>query len=321
MFKKIFLLLTALSAINAVSAQENLNISICPFKNDKKAAVSFTFDDGPRGNLTEAAPLLEKYGMKATFYIVAGRPKDKADANPKGTLSWDEIKLLQDQGHEIGNHSMTHAQLKNITDSTALDKEINGPIAILKEKIGKEPETFCFPGNGFNDEVMKLTLVNHINTTSNIRLFYGDTNFTPEKSKEYIDKAIANGKWIVPMLHGITEKGGGWKPFSDISVFEEILKYAKSQENEIWIDTFANVSKYTILRDKASIEAISKTSKNLEFTIKSPEQYKRCRTELTVAVKNGNKSFSASQDGKALAVNGNKINVMPDSPVKIEFKD
>lgn len=321
MFKKIFLLLTALSAINAVSAQDNSNISICPFKNDKKAAVSFTLDDGPRGNLTEAAPLLEKYGIKATFYIVVGRPKDKADANPKGTLSWDEIKILMSQGHEIGNHSMTHAQLRNISDSAALDKEINGPIAIFKEKLGIEPETFCFPGNGFNDEVMKLALVNHINTTSNVRLFYGDTNFTPEKSKEYIDKAIANGKWIVPMLHGITEKGGGWKPFSDISVFEGILQYAQSQENNLWIDTFANVSKYTLLRANATIDANYKDSKNLEFTIKSPEQYKRCRTELTVAVKNADKSFSASQDGKALAVNGNKINVMPDSPVKIEFKD
>lgn len=39
---------------------------------DDRPAIVLTFDDGMRNNFEQAVPLLEKHGMKATFFIVAG---------------------------------------------------------------------------------------------------------------------------------------------------------------------------------------------------------------------------------------------------------
>ncbi len=49
------------------------------------AWVAITFDDGYRDNVTRALPLLERAGMRATFYLTAGAIEERA------TLWWDEL--------------------------------------------------------------------------------------------------------------------------------------------------------------------------------------------------------------------------------------
>ena len=85
-------------------------LQICKFKGDKKAAVSLTFDDGTLDHLVHALPLLKQYGFKGTFYIIVNRvPQQGKPSRPLNSiLTWDELKLFLAEGHEIGNHSMTH---------------------------------------------------------------------------------------------------------------------------------------------------------------------------------------------------------------------
>jgi peptidoglycan/xylan/chitin deacetylase (PgdA/CDA1 family) len=70
------------------------------------AFVSFTFDDVPGCTFDYATPILDKYGVKATFYISGSLCKDK---NTK-YLSQEQITKLLEKGHEIGCHTYSHVK-------------------------------------------------------------------------------------------------------------------------------------------------------------------------------------------------------------------
>ena len=65
-----------------------------------QGAISLTFDDGLSSQLKIAVPLLNKYGLRGTFYLV---PKGEDWKNK--LYPWREIARA---GHEIGNHSLSH---------------------------------------------------------------------------------------------------------------------------------------------------------------------------------------------------------------------
>lgn len=73
----------------------------------KEKAVYLTFDDGPIPIVTPwVVDLLNKYGIKATFFMVG----DNVRKYPQ------EFKYVVDNGHRIGNHTFNH--LKGLITST-----------------------------------------------------------------------------------------------------------------------------------------------------------------------------------------------------------
>src|SRR5437016_1452750 len=62
-----------------------------------RAAVSLSFDDARPSQAERGIPLLDRLGMRATFFVSPERVLDPAP--------W---KRAAQAGHEIGNHSMTH---------------------------------------------------------------------------------------------------------------------------------------------------------------------------------------------------------------------
>ena len=90
------------------------------FRGGKQVAI--TFDDGYEDNALSALPVLQKYGAKATLYLVVDRhnndwSKEKAHHNtgelaaePK--LSDTQVRQLIDSGvFELGGHTLTHCHL------------------------------------------------------------------------------------------------------------------------------------------------------------------------------------------------------------------
>ncbi|MET0386225.1 MAG: polysaccharide deacetylase family protein [Polyangiales bacterium] len=61
-----------------------------------------------------------------------------------GMMSWNELKELHEEGHEIGSHSQSHAILPLVSDAQ-LEQEIAGSRAHLKARLGFEIESFCYP--------------------------------------------------------------------------------------------------------------------------------------------------------------------------------
>jgi len=86
--------------------------------------------------------LLEKYNLKATFYIPLTNPE-----NPVMEKSaMREISRLQ----EIGCHTLNHIYLNCLNDKDA-EYEITECKVQMEEIIGKQVDAFCFPGGKFSE--------------------------------------------------------------------------------------------------------------------------------------------------------------------------
>ena len=104
---------------------------------------------GLLANRLKAFPPEERDRWIARAESVAGAPVLPAW---DGMMTWDQLRMLQRAGHEIGSHSETHPILPQCTDSE-LAREISGSKALLEERLGVEVATFCYPNGDFDARV------------------------------------------------------------------------------------------------------------------------------------------------------------------------
>lgn len=107
-----------------------------------------TFDDGYVDNLT-ACEALEKRGMRATWFIVAGslgtNPNWPADGRPTGRiLNRLELRQMQSGGMEIGSHSMHHSRLPTLSDEQ-LARDLRDSKDLLETVTGRTVSSFAYP--------------------------------------------------------------------------------------------------------------------------------------------------------------------------------
>lgn len=114
--------------------------------------VILTFDDGRIDNYYNVFPVFEKYGLKATFFIVTDF------VGKMGYLNWDQIYKMSLSGMEIQSHTHKHRNLselskKEILEDLALSKEI------LEQRINKKIDVLALPyGRGDNKSVKEIAL-------------------------------------------------------------------------------------------------------------------------------------------------------------------
>ena len=107
-----------------------------------KAAI-ITFDDGMLSQYTYAKPILDKYNFKATFYIICN------NVDKENRMNWNNIHILEEEGHEIGSHSMSHKKLSKLSED-----EIKYEIIESKRCLqvnGFDVTSFSFPYNDGDD--------------------------------------------------------------------------------------------------------------------------------------------------------------------------
>jgi len=113
--------------------------------------IVLAFDDNVRNHLTFVAPLLKKYGFRATFFVT-----HKWNDDTKNYLSWQEVKQLHDMGFEIGNHTWTHANFTSPKEASFLAGEVT-LVEHELEKVGiPKPTSFAWPGNRFCKEGLDI---------------------------------------------------------------------------------------------------------------------------------------------------------------------
>ena len=112
-----------------------------------RKTVAITIDDGYENNFVSAYPILKKYGVPATIFVITGK------IGSEGFVTWDEIKEMSDSGIiDIESHTKEHKWLTGLDDKT-LEDELEGSKKILESRLGKEVPFVCYPMGGYNERV------------------------------------------------------------------------------------------------------------------------------------------------------------------------
>lgn len=114
-------------------------------------------DDAYRTFLTTAWPLLQRYNFPATLFV-------NTDSIGGGEfLSWAELRQLQKDGAEIGNHSASHAHLLDRLSGEGMlawEKRVAADIQraqqALEDNLGGAPTLFAYPYGEYSAALAEL---------------------------------------------------------------------------------------------------------------------------------------------------------------------
>jgi len=113
--------------------------------------VMITFDDGYRDVLANAAPRLKQLGMPATAYVITGR----ISGPDVSFLSWAQLHALEQDGVEIGSHTVHHAEIPGLSDPAALQELIQSRHA-LEQHLHHPVQWFAYPAGRFDSRSEEL---------------------------------------------------------------------------------------------------------------------------------------------------------------------
>jgi len=114
--------------------------------------VILTFDDGYVDNYTELYPLLQKYQVKATIFVITGT----IDYNPHN-LTTAQIRELSASGLvSIQSHTVTHPYLASLSPEQQ-QWELEQSRLTLTRITGRIPYVICYPSGNYDDTTMALS--------------------------------------------------------------------------------------------------------------------------------------------------------------------
>jgi peptidoglycan/xylan/chitin deacetylase (PgdA/CDA1 family) len=217
----------------------------------------------------------------------AGRP---AAAQPGG-LTWDEFRREAAKGHEFANHLVSHAHTPSLDEANIL-YEAEKAREDLREQLGDKHTFSIESAYGIHDERVGKILVPRFPLTRNWIAESDDfmegimrgnstspaaskreyvqwqrgpvTATTLEQMKEWVDTSLANGTWLVLVIHGID--GVGYQPLQTDKV-RAFFDYVKANESRLWVATFQDGGKYMRERMRSTV-ATKQAGKAIEVTVK-----------------------------------------------------
>lgn len=236
--------------------------TVCELKDDKRAAYTFTTDDGIYSAVHYFNEDFKRLNLRGSMALISGKLQGQED----------RFRALIAEGHfDITNHSMTHINFVTVSDSATLDKEINGAQSLLKSTFeGQDVITMANPYVSNTDLADKLIMQHHyagrngsggFNSLKHTeyewyRLNYISTyNYSTSQSTSQVllnssmDIAIKNRNWLIVLAHG-AGVCNGCIPEPDITAHFE---YVSSKLDFIWCGTFNEVTKYIRERQHALI--------------------------------------------------------------------
>jgi peptidoglycan/xylan/chitin deacetylase (PgdA/CDA1 family) len=124
-------------------------------------AVVLTFDDGFADFHRSALPVLTRYGLTATLYVVSGYVGGSsgwlADAGSRPLLSWSQLADVRHSGVEIGAHTVSHPALDTLPPGQAKE-EIASSKRELENGLGIAVRSFAYPYGYYSRAVRDLVV-------------------------------------------------------------------------------------------------------------------------------------------------------------------
>jgi len=202
--------------------------------------VTITYDDAWVSQYEEAFPLLKKYKMFATFYILTG------SLGKPGYMTTDQILDLYKAGHEIGAHTVTHPDLSTIP-AYQVQQELKNSQDFLENLIKHPVPDFAAPYGSVSYDAVKL-IKQFYKTNRSVTFGFNTKNtFDPFKIKalaisastsfaavkQFLENTSKHHVWAVLVYHRI----GGEANQTNISVAEFETHLQEIQKQNLTILT------------------------------------------------------------------------------------
>jgi hypothetical protein len=233
--------------------------------NGKRAAVSLSFDDAVPSQLNQAIPILNRYGVKGTFYVnpVPGMRFTRDIAR------WREA---HGQGHELANHTVKHFCSGNfpfveadraleLLSLSAIESDVLAADATMKELVPKlGAHSFAYPcgqtfvGRGAGRQSYVPVIARHFSVARGVGEAANDPRVCDIHCLSSWMVQGLSGKELIAML-GPSSEAGQWAIFCfhgiggdhiriDAEAFAELVAYLADPANGLWVDTVQRIGEY-----------------------------------------------------------------------------
>ncbi len=242
--------------------------AVFSWQGGKKAAVSLSFDDARESQVTAGTSLLDTYGIKATFFVVPASVEKQLEGWKKAVAN----------GHEIGNHTLSHPctgnfdwSRKNALEDYTL-KEMQTELVECNKRIGEllhvKADVFAYPcgqkfvgrgvhtksyvpliakmfllGRGWMDEAANNPEYCNFSQLTGVEM--DGKNF--DQILPLLEEAKKKGQWLVLAGH---EMGDSGNQTTRLAMLKQLAEYVQDPANGIWIAPVGTVARYIQLKKK-----------------------------------------------------------------------
>jgi peptidoglycan-N-acetylglucosamine deacetylase len=228
----------------------------------KRAAVSLSFDDARLSQVDTGLALFRRLGLRVTFFLEAANVQERL-------AGW---KRAVSDGHEIGNHTITHPctgnyafSRKNALEGYSLQMmaaQLDGANAQIRKMLGVTPRTFAYPcgqrfvgrgldvrsyvpliadrflvGRGYLDESPNDPAICDLSQAMGTP--FDGMDFA--QMKAVVEGALKEARWVIFVGHEIGERG---YQITDVKALEELCAYLKDPANRVWLGTVEEIGRY-----------------------------------------------------------------------------
>lgn len=187
------------------------------YRNGAGALISLTFDDGLPSQVQNALPILNHYGVPATFFLIAAETTEY-DTQFRADTWRDAIAV----GHEIGSHSVNHRKAAELTPPVAQTEATFSAIWLKNQLKGYPVGSFCYPYTDAPDYLQQAVRYAGYEQARGGRVARQDKYLEPgdganllnipcfhvgpetvNDADEWLRTAVRRGAWLTLMLHGV----------------------------------------------------------------------------------------------------------------------
>jgi glycosyltransferase involved in cell wall biosynthesis/peptidoglycan/xylan/chitin deacetylase (PgdA/CDA1 family) len=213
-----------------------------------RSLISLTFDDGLRCQFEQALPILNQYGLPATFFLVANTDRILKDgySHPNwNKTDWSEkdvqlFKSMVQQGHEIGAHGVHHRHPFLDRDPKL---EAEGSKKWIEDRVGVEISSYCYPLSHFTYHIKRSVIdaaykqarwgdnEGYYPLRDPVDHFKVDCRRIGKYGAENVADWLRPGCWHVLMFHGIGTANDGWCAISVDEFARQMAELAEYRES------------------------------------------------------------------------------------------